>query len=78
MRDLSCVLRSRCWYEVHVVGDACGGLTPFSHDLGLRRMEVAGAKPTLWIQVLLELQGDWNRHATYDGARAIVDAHGDG
>jgi enamine deaminase RidA (YjgF/YER057c/UK114 family) len=65
-------------YEVHVVGDACGGLTSVSHDLAMRRMEAAGAKPTSWIQVLLELQRDWTRHETYDGARAIVEAHGGG
>ena len=28
-------------YEVFVVADACGGLTPVSHDLALRRMESA-------------------------------------
>jgi len=56
-------------YEVHVVGDACGGLTPVSHELAMRRMEAAGAKPTSWIQVLLELQRDWSRHDTYAGAR---------
>lgn len=65
-------------YEVYVVGDACGGLTPASHDLALRRMEASGAKATSWIQVLLELQRDWTRRATYDGARAIVEAHGGG
>jgi nicotinamidase-related amidase len=65
-------------YEVYVVGDACGALTPVSHDLAMRRMEAAGAKPTSWIQVLLELQRDWTRHETYDGARAIVEAHGGG
>jgi nicotinamidase-related amidase len=65
-------------YEVYVVGDACGGLTPSSHELALRRMEAAGAKMTSWIQVLLELQRDWTRHATYDGARSIVEAHGGG
>jgi nicotinamidase-related amidase len=65
-------------YEVYVVGDACGGLTPVSHDLALRRMEAAGATPASWIQILLELQRDWTRHATYDGARAIVEAHGGG
>jgi nicotinamidase-related amidase len=65
-------------FEVYVVGDACGGLTVASHDLALRRMEAAGARLTSWIQVLLELQRDWTRHATYDGARAIVEAHGGG
>jgi nicotinamidase-related amidase len=63
-------------YEVFVVGDACGGLTGVSHDLALRRMEAAGARMTSWIQVLLELQRDWTRHETYDGARAIVEALG--
>jgi nicotinamidase-related amidase len=65
-------------FEVYVVGDACGGLTPTSHDLALRRMEAAGARVTSWIQVLLELQRDWTRHATYDQARAIVETHGGG
>lgn len=64
-------------YEVHV-GDARGGLTPVIHNLLMRRMATAGAKPTSWIQVLLELQRDWTRHVTYDGARAIVEAHGGG
>jgi nicotinamidase-related amidase len=52
-------------YEVHVVGDACGGLTPVSHDLAMRRMEAAGAKPTSWIQVL------WNSSATGPGMRPM-------
>jgi nicotinamidase-related amidase len=65
-------------YEVFVVGDACGGLTNTSHELALRRMEAAGAHLTSWIQVLLELQRDWTRHETYDGARAIVETHGGG
>lgn len=65
-------------YTVFVVADACGGLTPASHDLALRRMEAAGAKMTSWIQVLLEFQRDWTRHETYAGARAIVEAHGGG
>jgi nicotinamidase-related amidase len=65
-------------YDVYVVGDACGGLTPTGHDLALRRMESAGARMTSWIQVLLELQRDWTRHETYDGARSIVETYGGG
>jgi nicotinamidase-related amidase len=65
-------------YDVYVVADACGGLTPTSHDLALRRMESAGALMTSWIQVLLELQRDWTRHETYDGARSIVETYGGG
>ncbi|CCA90736.1 hydrolase [Novosphingobium sp. PP1Y] len=65
-------------YEVHVVADACGGLTPASHDAALRRMEMAGAVMTSWLQFLLELQRDWTRHDTYEAARAIVVDHGGG
>ncbi len=35
-------------FEVFVVGDACGGLTPQSHELALRRLEQAGARLTSW------------------------------
>ncbi len=65
-------------FEVFVVADACGGLTLASHDLALRRLEQAGARLTSWIQVLLEFQRDWTRHATYEGARAIVVGNGGG
>lgn len=64
--------------KVSVVADACGGLNNTTHDLALRRMQAAGAEMTSWIQVLLELQRDWTRHETYEGARAIVEAHGSG
>ena len=65
-------------YEVFVVADACGGATAQGHDLALARMTAKGAQVTSWLQVLLELQRDWTRHATYDGARAIVEANGGG
>jgi nicotinamidase-related amidase len=64
--------------EVYVVGDACGGLTTASHELALGRMQAADARLTSWIQVLLEMQRDWTRHETYDGARAIVESHAGG
>ncbi|QDE39739.1 hydrolase [Luteibacter pinisoli] len=65
-------------YRVHVVADACGGLTPASHDAALRRLEQAGAVLTSWLQFLLELQRDWTRHDTYEAARSIVVDHGGG
>jgi nicotinamidase-related amidase len=65
-------------HEVFAVGDACGGLTAQSHDLALRRMQAAGVQMTSWLQVLLELQRDWTRPETYDGARAIVEEHAGG
>jgi nicotinamidase-related amidase len=65
-------------FEVFVVGDACGGLTPQSHEFALRRLEQAGARLTSWIQALLEFQRDWTRHETYEAARAVVEANGGG
>ena len=65
-------------FEVFVVADACGGLTPASHDFALRRLEQAGACLTSWIQLLLEFQRDWTRHETYEAARAIVVANAGG
>lgn len=65
-------------FEVFVVADACGGLTPASHGFALRRLEQAGAHLTSWIQLLLEFQRDWTRHETYEAARAIVVANGGG
>jgi nicotinamidase-related amidase len=65
-------------FEVLVVADACGGVTPTSHDLALRRLEAGGATMTSWIQVLLEFQRDWTRKETYEGARAIVESNGGG
>ena len=65
-------------FEVLVVADACGGITPTSHALALRRLEARGATMTSWIQVLLELQRDWTRKETYDGARSIVESNGGG
>jgi len=65
-------------FVVFIAADACGGLTLASHELALRRLEQAGARLCSWIQVLLEFQRDWTRHATYEEARAIVVANGGG
>jgi nicotinamidase-related amidase len=65
-------------FEVHVVADACGGLTEAGHDLALRRMEQAGAKFVSWLQLLLEFQRDWTRKGTYENARGIVVQNGGG
>jgi nicotinamidase-related amidase len=65
-------------FEAFVVADACGGLTPTGHEMALRRMESAGAHLTTWAQVLLELQRDWTRQATYLGASTVVKTYGGG
>ena len=65
-------------FEVFVVADACGGLSKEGHEFALRRLETAGARLTSGLQVRLEFQSDWPRHATHDGAAAIVKDNGGG
>lgn len=65
-------------YECYVVADACGGLSETGHELALRRMAAHGAELTSWLQVVLELQRDWTRKDTYDGARAVIEKNGGG
>ncbi|MBF9066685.1 hydrolase [Streptacidiphilus fuscans] len=63
-------------YEVYVVADASGGLTPQAHEHALQRMSAAGAVPVTWVQVLLELQRDWARTETYVPVTDLVKEHG--
>ncbi|MGW1464270.1 hydrolase [Streptomyces sp. NPDC002308] len=63
-------------YEVYVVADASGGVTPQAHDHAVQRMVQAGAVPVTWVQVLLELQRDWARTETYLPVMDVVKEHG--
>lgn len=59
-------------YEVYPVVDACGGTSLEAHDAALDRLVQAGAKPTSWVQLICELQRDWNREATVPGFADIL------
>lgn len=63
-------------YEVYVVADASAGVTPIAHEHAMQRMTAAGAVPVTWLQVLLELQRDWARSATYAPTLEVVKEHG--
>ncbi|MET8824443.1 hydrolase [Streptomyces sp. NPDC004610] len=63
-------------YEVYVVADASGGVSPEAHEHALQRMVAAGAVPVTWVQVLLELQRDWARTETYRAVTELVKEHG--
>jgi nicotinamidase-related amidase len=43
-------------YDVYVVTDASGGVTPEAHDMAIRRLVAAGAQPITWIGLGGELQ----------------------
>lgn len=59
-------------FEVYPVVDACGGTSLEAHNAGLERLTQAGAKPTSWVQLICELQRDWNREATVPGFADIL------
>jgi len=59
-------------YDVYPVVDAVGGTSEVAHRAGLERLVQAGAKPTSWVQLVCELQRDWNRDATVRGFADIV------
>ncbi|MEU9671179.1 hydrolase [Streptomyces bobili] len=63
-------------YEVYVVTDASGGVSPQAHEHAIQRMVQGGAVPVTWVQVLLELQRDWARTETYAAVGDVVMEHG--
>ncbi|MET8403606.1 hydrolase [Streptomyces sp900116325] len=63
-------------YEVYVVTDASGGVSPQAHEHAIQRMVQGRAIPVTWVQVLLELQRDWARTETYVPVTEVVKEHG--
>ena len=59
-------------FEVYPVVDAVGGTSREAHNAGLLRLVQAGAQPTSWVQLICELQRDWNRAATVTGFSEIL------
>ncbi|MCE3289586.1 MAG: Isochorismatase family [Caulobacter sp.] len=59
-------------FEVYPVVDAVGGTSLAAHQAGLLRLVQAGAKPTSWVQLICELQRDWNRADTVPGFADIL------
>jgi nicotinamidase-related amidase len=51
-------------YEVYPVVDAVGGTSPEAHRAALERITQAGARPVSWVQLICELQRDWQRKDT--------------
>jgi nicotinamidase-related amidase len=62
-------------YEVYVVEDCCGDVSPLAHDNAMRRLIQAGAKPVTALSVMLEWQRDWAARDTYDAVMDIVRTH---
>lgn len=58
-------------YEVYVVVDAIGGVSPVAHESALTRMTQAGAIPITVLGLACELQRDWGRPQA-DRLRAVM------
>jgi nicotinamidase-related amidase len=59
-------------YEAYPVVDAIGGTSVEAHRAGLERVVHAGAKPTSWVALAVELQRDWARLDTVQDVVQIV------
>jgi nicotinamidase-related amidase len=62
-------------YDVYVVTDASGGVSPEAHDMAIRRLVAAGAQPITWIGMAGELQRDWARTAKLEQITQILLDH---
>jgi len=62
-------------YEIYVVEDCCGDVSPLAHDNAMKRVIQAGAKPVTSMSVMLEWQRDWAQKDTYDAVMDIVRTH---
>jgi nicotinamidase-related amidase len=51
-------------FEVYPVIDCVGGTSSEAHELAVQRLVQAGARPVSWVQLICELQRDWNRERT--------------
>jgi nicotinamidase-related amidase len=63
-------------YDIYFVADACGDVSIEAHQMAIKRMVQAGAKPITSIQYLLELQRDWARQETYVAVTNLMKKHG--
>jgi len=59
-------------YEIYPVVDAIGGTSVDAHRAGLERVTQAGGQPISWVALACELQRDWAREDTVEGAVDIV------
>jgi nicotinamidase-related amidase len=46
-------------FEVYIVTDASGGVSPEAHDMAVRRMVQVGIVPLTWVGLVGEWQRDW-------------------
>jgi nicotinamidase-related amidase len=65
-------------FDVYVVTDASGGVSPESHDVAVRRLVQAGIIPITWMGLTGEWQRDWAREKTLPELTKVIVEHGGG
>lgn len=73
--DVSCQAQGE-GFEVYVVTDASGGVSPEAHDMAVRGMVQAGIVPITWMALLGEWQRDWARENTLPDLANLLLEHG--
>jgi nicotinamidase-related amidase len=63
-------------YDVYIVTDASGGVSPEAHDMAVRRMVAAGAQSITWLALAGELQRDWARIEHLEEVAQLFIDHG--
>ncbi|MEM8532280.1 MAG: hydrolase [Chloroflexota bacterium] len=63
-------------FEVYAIIDASAGMSNEAHSVSLQRMVQAGVRPVTSMQVMLELQRDWARVATYNPVVDVITTNG--
>jgi nicotinamidase-related amidase len=65
-------------WDVTVVTDASGGVSPEAHQVAIQRMIAAGANMMTWMAVASEWQRDWARTDSVAALTEVVKQHGGG
>jgi nicotinamidase-related amidase len=65
----------RLGYEVFIVVDACGDVTPRAHHIATESLCREGTVPITWLQMLLALHRDWAPPEAYDALLSIARNH---
>ena len=63
-------------YEVYMLVDVSGGISPVTHDAAVQRLMQAGAVPVTWLAVMSEWQRDYTRAETLGVFADVGQAHG--
>ena len=63
-------------FEVYAIIDASAGMGDEAHTSAIQRMVQAGVRPVTSMQVMLELQRDWARVATYNPVVDVITTNG--